>query len=217
MIVAITSICLATALLLLSSFAKSLRPANLTTRLSAGASLYKSDAYRASSTLSSFMKTKISEALASSRRGHRVLFELPDFIELLAVAISTGESIYSALRRVVPRLQGILGRELSLTLHSIELGGDLESELVDLSRRLPHRHVNELCSKLNLAVRRGTPLAKVLAEQAESARQEILNQLTKQAGKNETRMLIPLVFLILPVTVLFAIYPSVKLLNIAYL
>jgi tight adherence protein C len=111
----------------------------------------------------------------------------------------------------------MLGSELTFTLQAIELGGDLESELIDLSRRVPHRQVSEFCSKLNLALRRGTPLTKVLAEQAESVRGEILNQLTKQAGKNETRMLIPLVFLILPVTVLFAIYPSLKLLNIAYL
>lgn len=212
MIAAVASLCLVAALLLLSSYANSLRPANLTARLTAGASVYKSGW-----SLNGFLKTKFSEALASSRSSERVLFELPDFLELLAVAISSGDSIYSALRRVVPRLGGMLGRELAFTLQAIELGGDLESELVDLSRRVPHRQVSEFCSKLNLALRRGTPLTKVLAEQAESVRQEILNQLTKQAGKNETRMLIPLVFLILPVTVLFAIYPSLKLLNIAYL
>lgn len=217
MIAALTSVSLVAALLLISSYAKSLRPASLTTRLTTGASMYKSGNYKFGGTLADFLKMKISEMLASSKSSDRVLFELPDFIDLLSVAISSGESIYSALRRVVPRLGGILGREFAFTLQVIELGGDLESELVDLSRRLPHRQLNEFCSKLNLALRRGTPLARVLAEQAESVRQEALNRLTKQAGKNETRMLIPLVFLILPVTVLFAIYPSVKLLNIAYL
>jgi hypothetical protein len=33
----------------------------------------------------------------------------------------------------------------------------------------------------------------------------------------ETKMLVPLVFLILPVIVLFAIYPSLKLLNFGFL
>jgi tight adherence protein C len=217
MIVATTSICLVAALLLLSSYAKSLRPANLTTRLTTGTSIYKSGANKSGRTVSDFLKLRISELLASSKSSDRLIFELPDFIELLAVAIASGESIYSALRRVVPRVGGILGREFAFTLQAIELGGDLESEMLDLSRRLPHRQLNEFCNKLSLALRRGTPLAKVLAEQAESVRQEALNRITRQAGKNETRMLIPLVFLILPVTVLFAIYPSVKLLNIAYL
>lgn len=217
MIPVFASLCLVAAVALLSSFVRSLRPVRLTTRLTAGTSPSKSVLYISGLGIPNLLKTKLSEALASSKSNNRVLFELPDFLEVLSVAMSSGDSIYSALRRVVPRIGGIIGREFAFTLQAIELGGDLESELVDLSRRLPNRQVNEFCSKLNLALRRGTPLAKVLAEQAESIRQEILNQLTKQAGKNETRMLIPLVFLILPVTVLFAIYPSLKLLNIAYL
>jgi tight adherence protein C len=56
----------------------------------------------------------------------------------------------------------------------------------------------------------------MIREQAASARSEIRNELLTQAGRNETRMLIPLVFLILPITVLFAIYPSLQLLNINY-
>jgi tight adherence protein C len=212
MIAVVASLCLVSAFLLLGSYVKSLRPAHLTARLSVGTSVYSSGW-----SFSGFLKARVAKLLATSKSIERVLFELPDFLELLAVAMSSGDSIYSALRRVVPRLGGMLGSELTFTLQAIELGGDLESELIDLSRRVPHRQVSEFCSKLNLALRRGTPLTKVLAEQAESVRGEILNQLTKQAGKNETRMLIPLVFLILPVTVLFAIYPSLKLLNIAYL
>ena len=68
-----------------------------------------------------------------------------------------------------------------------------------------------------MALKRGTPLVFVISEQAETVRQAISSDLMKQAGKNETRMLIPLVFLILPVTVLFAIYPSLQLLSINFL
>ena len=68
-----------------------------------------------------------------------------------------------------------------------------------------------------LSLVRGTALAKMLEDQSQSVRAEIKNQLLRQAGKNETRMLVPLVFLILPVTVLFAIYPSLKLLNFGFI
>ncbi|CAB4634191.1 unannotated protein [freshwater metagenome] len=57
----------------------------------------------------------------------------------------------------------------------------------------------------------------MLTEQGVSVREEIKSRLLKQAGKNETRMLIPLVFLILPITVLFAIYPSLELLNFGFI
>jgi tight adherence protein C len=72
-------------------------------------------------------------------------------------------------------------------------------------------------NKVSLALDRGTPLAQMLSEQGMSVREEIKSKLLKQAGRNETRMLIPLVFLILPITVLFAIYPSLELLNFGFI
>ena len=206
---------LCAAALFIGSYFRSLRPASLSARISIGNSGLASGMYRVK--LLQSTKQKLTKTFTSQKKLQQVLFEIPDFLELLSVAISSGESIYSSLRQVIPRLNGVLAAELKNMLLSLELGSDLPSELDDLSRRLPQRQVVEFCNKLNLALRRGTPLAKVLSEQAESVRQEVLNQLTRQAGKNETRMLVPLVFLILPVTVLFAVYPSLKLLNIAYL
>ncbi len=197
------------------AYFRSMRPASLTARISTGNSGFDARILRAK--IQQSIIQKLTDTFSSQKNAQRVLFELPDFLELLSVSISSGESIYSSLRRVIPRLNGVFAAELRNTLLALELGSDLPTELNDLSQRLPQRQVVEFCNKLNLALRRGTPLARVLSEQAESVRQEVQNQLTKQAGKNETRMLIPLVFLILPVTVLFAVYPSLKLLNIAYL
>lgn len=146
----------------------------------------------------------------------QVMFELPEIVDLLAVALAAGESLYSALRLVVPRATGILAKELGQLLDALDLGADVETELSELTHRVPGRQVSEFSSKLVLALNRGTPLAAVMLEQSVSVRAELQQQLTVLAGKNETRMLIPLVFLILPITVLFAIYPSLQLLNLNY-
>ena len=130
--------------------------------------------------------------------------------------MAAGESLYSALRLVVPRATGILAKELGQLLDALDLGADVETELIELTRRVPGRQVSEFSSKLVLALNRGTPLAAVMLEQSAAVRAELQQQLTVLAGKNETRMLIPLVFLILPITVLFAIYPSLQLLNLNY-
>lgn len=151
------------------------------------------------------------------QRMKKAMSELPDFLELLSVALYSGESVYRALHRVVPRLKGVLATELKTSLLALEYGSDLESELSALAERLPQQQVIEMCNKLLMALKRGTPLVLVISEQAETVRQAISSDLMKQAGKNETRMLIPLVFLILPVTVLFAIYPSLQLLSINFL
>jgi tight adherence protein C len=136
---------------------------------------------------------------------------------MMSVSLAAGDGIYGALARVVPRANGVLAESLKTLSSSLELGADLEMELTRLSKRLPHRQIVEFTSKLSNALRRGTPLAEMLRSLADSVRADQRNELLKQVGRNETRMLIPLVFLILPVTVLFAIYPSLQLLNIDYI
>jgi tight adherence protein C len=154
--------------------------------------------------------------LERSSRHKRALYELPDILDMLSVALSAGDSIFAALVRVSAGSSGVLATEFQRLFIGLELGSDIETELKGLASRLPQRQVSEFANKLSMALRRGSPLAEMISEQSESARAELRNELLGQAGRNETRMLIPLVFLILPVTVLFAIYPSLELLNISY-
>lgn len=163
------------------------------------------------------LKEKGAHVFTSKSRLRSALDELPEILEMLAVSLSAGDGIFSALARVTPRASGVLATELKTLFISLELGGDLETELADLARRLPQRQVIEFTGKLVTALKRGAPLAHMLREQAQSARSEVRNELLMQVGRNETRMLIPLIFLILPVTVLFAVYPSLQFLNVDYL
>jgi tight adherence protein C len=162
-------------------------------------------------------KSRFSSLFEARNRNQRVLHELPETLDIMAVALSAGDSLFAALARVVSHSTGILAGELQRVFLALELGADLEGELDELARRLPSRQVSEFANKLKLALRRGNPLAEMIREQSVSARAEIRNESLRRAGQNETKMLIPLVFLILPVTVLFAIYPSLQLLKISYI
>ena len=161
-------------------------------------------------------KSRMRIAFTSNRKMQVTLFELPDILDLLAVALSAGDGLYSALSRVVPRGNGLVATQLQEALRALDLGSSLEAEMATLAERLPHRQIAEFAGKVTLALRRGSPLAQLLREQAASARAEIQVQLAKKSGGNETKMMVPLVFLILPVTVLFAVYPSLQLLNLNY-
>jgi tight adherence protein C len=110
-----------------------------------------------------------------------------------------------------------MGRELARVLRAVEFGAAFGEEIKKLSELLPHPQVSEFVSKVSVSLERGTPLAQMLSEQGMSVREEIKSRLLRQAGRNETRMLIPLVFLILPITVLFAVYPSLELLNFGFI
>lgn len=60
----------------------------------------------------------------------------------------------------------------------------------------------------------GTPLADVLRAQAQDVRESGRRALMEAGGKKEVAMLVPVVFLILPITVVFAVFPSLATLQI---
>jgi tight adherence protein C len=63
------------------------------------------------------------------------------------------------------------------------------------------------------ALDRGSPLAEVLRVQAADARERARRDLLESAGRKEIGMMVPLVFLILPVTVAFAVWPGLFVLQ----
>ena len=60
-----------------------------------------------------------------------------------------------------------------------------------------------------VAVERGTPLADVLHAQAADVREAGRRELIEIAARKEVLMMVPVVFLVLPVTVFFAFWPGV--------
>jgi tight adherence protein C len=56
----------------------------------------------------------------------------------------------------------------------------------------------------------------VLQAQAQDAREESKRELLELAGKKEVAMLFPLVFLILPITIAFAIFPGIFVLQVGF-
>ena len=66
------------------------------------------------------------------------------------------------------------------------------------------------------ALERGTPLVEVLRAQAQDSRDVAKRDLLETAGKKEVAMMIPLVFLILPMTIVFAIWPGIFVLQVGF-
>lgn len=193
----------------LNSYLRSMQPTSLVERITiTGASNPNS------LNLGRYLYGLVQLRKKSSKKNTGVLFELPDLINLLAVGIAAGESLHSSLSFVANRASGQVAQELRIALKALELGSSLDRELEAIAKRLPQTQLIEFCNKLVISLKRGTSLSNMLTEQAQSIRSEIQIQRIKQAGKNETRMMVPLVFMILPVTVLFAIFPSLSLLNL---
>ena len=69
--------------------------------------------------------------------------------------------------------------------------------------------VSRFAQGIAVAVERGTPLADVLHAQADDVREAGRRDLIETAARKEVLMMVPVVFLVLPVTVLFAFWPGV--------
>ena len=152
----------------------------------------------------------------SKRMRRQIDAELPDLIDLACGALLTGQSLHAAIERVASRSNSIVASELQVFLRNVSLGQSLSSELAALCERKPTAAMKEFVNKISLSIARGTPLAESFEALSASLRERRGFELLKRAGANETKMLIPLVALVLPTTVLFALYPSVLVLNIGF-
>lgn len=147
-------------------------------------------------------------------RETRMLAELPTVAELLALSVSAGEGAVGALERVVGSTRGELSGELARTLADARSGTPLTIALERLATRSGLPALARFADGVSVAVERGTPLAEVLRAQAQDVREHGRRTLMESGGRKEVLMMVPVVFLILPVTVLFAVYPSMTVLTV---
>lgn len=141
-------------------------------------------------------------------REARMLAEFPTIAELLALSVSAGSGPLGAIERVSATTSGELGREFSRALAEVRAGSTLTSALRRMSARTSLPLVARFVDGLVVAVDRGTPLADVLRAQAADVRESGKRALLESAGRKEIGMLVPVVFLILPVVVVFALFPG---------
>jgi tight adherence protein C len=142
------------------------------------------------------------------RRQTRMLLEFPTLADLLCLAVTAGESPRAALERAAARSRGELSKELGLVVANVRGGTPLAAALEDLAARVPLPEVARFVDGLVVAVERGTPLADILRAQAADVREQHKRRLIEAGGRKEVSMLVPVVFLILPVIVLFSLYPG---------
>lgn len=142
------------------------------------------------------------------RRERDILIEFPVIAELLALAVTAGEGPSGALERVCRWSSGELAAELRVVLADVHSGTSLVNSLNSLAERTSLEVLARFVDGIVVAVERGTPLADVLRAQAVDVRESGKRALLESGGKKEVAMMVPVVFLVLPVTVMFALFPG---------
>ena len=141
-------------------------------------------------------------------REEAMLAEFPVVADLLALAVTAGESPMDAINRVCRLTSGHLATELEDALARSRSGVPVTTALGSVADRSTFEPFARFLQGVVVAIERGTPMADVLRAQAADVRELGKRALLDAGGKKEISMMAPVVFLILPVTVLFALYPG---------
>ncbi len=139
--------------------------------------------------------------------------ELVSILQMLSIMVSAGESPMSAMKYVSKRSEGILPSLIKQSFMKYEDGRTLTQTLDFIATATGSSQVRRLTNSIQIAIHRGTPILEVLNNQVLALNKQINFNLMKLSGKSEITLLIPVVFLILPVSISFAIWPSIYGLN----
>lgn len=152
----------------------------------------------------------------AAAREQRMLAEFPTIAEFLALAVGAGEGAVGALDRVCRLSGGELAGELRHCLADARAGATLPAALSGLADRTGLPALARFVDGLVVAIDRGTPLAEVLRAQAQDVREGGRRAVMETAGKKEIAMMVPVVFLVLPVTIVFAVFPGLNFLDFTF-
>ena len=146
----------------------------------------------------------------TQERRRQIRSSLPNVLELLSVAIGAGLTPERAIRLVSARAEGPLADEFAAADADIAmLGYTLPEALGNLARRVEVPQVSMFAAAVSLAAEQGSSIGAVIESQAESARSAYFKELEEKANKLPTKMIVPMIFLILPSLFILTFTPLV--------
>ncbi|GAA1725862.1 type II secretion system F family protein [Aeromicrobium alkaliterrae] len=131
--------------------------------------------------------------------------EFPTVADMLALAVAAGESPAAAVQRVSTIAHGELSEELQRVMGDVHAGGTVADAFDALASRTGVGSISRFAEALAGAIERGTPLVDVLHAQSADVRESARRALIESGGRREVLMMVPVVFAILPVTIVFAL------------
>lgn len=149
-----------------------------------------------------------------ARRSASIESEFPAVVEMLTLAVGAGESPPTAMKRISRRAHGYLADEFKLVVREVENGAAFTASIESMSKRINSDAIRRFADSLIISISRGTPLVETLTHSANESRNRERVRILTAAGKSEISMMIPVVFLILPISILFALFPSLTSLNL---
>jgi len=142
------------------------------------------------------------------RRQERIVVDLPDALDLLAVIVEAGLGLDAALIRYAERTEGPLAEEMALLTAELRVGSSRKEVFRRLAERVPAPEMRSFVRAIVHADRLGTSLTGVLRTQSEDVRRRRRLAAEERAGRMPVKILFPMVFCIFPVLLLVVVGPQ---------
>lgn len=159
--------------------------------------------FMAGSRLSSWLVRK-----RMQKRQADVQRALPTALDLVTVCMEAGLSFDSGIAKVVEKTRGTLADEFARILQEMQVGKARRDALRDMANRLNTRDVTSFVAAIAQADQMGISLGPVMRAQSDDVRLRRRQRAEESAMKAPVKMLFPLMFCILPSTILVVLGPG---------
>jgi tight adherence protein C len=141
----------------------------------------------------------------SRRRRESIDRDLPDFLDILSVTVSSGISFRSALARVIARFEGPISDEVRLTLDQLLHGASIRVAFSNMERRSGSPAMHSFVSAFLQAEELGAPLAETLNQIALDMRRESGQRMRRKAAQTAPRVTLVTSLILVPGTLILVI------------
>lgn len=145
---------------------------------------------------------------AKQQRARRLRFELPVVADAIALHVVAGESVASAIDRFVSSSGGVASEELGQAMDLHRGGADLAGTLTEIAKTTADPEATRLYAFLGQAHTTGGRLSSSLTELGADYRAALARDLTAEGGKRAIAGYGPVLVLMVPVALLFLLYPT---------
>lgn len=146
-----------------------------------------------------------------SKRKHDILRALPDALDMLTIGVEAGLAFESALLRVGEKWKNPLTLEFRRTVGEMRMGVQRATALKRMAERTGVHEVATFVAVLVQSDALGVSIAEVLHLQAAEMRVWRRQKVQEKAQQASTKMVFPLVFLVLPSMFIVILGPSVPI------
>ena len=149
-----------------------------------------------------------------SERKQTVLQEMPDVLDQMVIAVSAGLGFEQSMDYVSRNSTGPLADEMRRCIQQIQIGLPRHQAYLDMAERTMVPEMMRFVRAVNRANEHGMSVTDVLRSQATMMRMQRRQRAEAAAAKIPTKIVIPLILLIMPVLMVVVMAPP--LLRIAH-